>query len=306
MGAFGTGIYGTGVYGVGGADSPAVPAGPAVRGTVTTVTAVGISVTVDTISMPPHVAVTVATPNGAAMTAVTITRTGFGLTAPTRVQPKAGFASRTLVDYEAPWETNLTYKATVVTATGTAVYTAPPVRLEPWAAWAIHPTSPALSVCIDQQDANQIGVYNIQSIARAATSTQHVIVGAARPIVTRIGSRSSSRGVLQLATVTGADENKVWSLVDDQTPLYIRFPTVWGANWEGGYYDIGDVTADRTIQWVQETRRIFALPYTRVDAPAGDQQSDWGYAQLLHDFADYPSVAAAFADYPAVLSNTRS
>lgn len=264
-----------------------------------------ITVTANPDSLPPRFEIQIDM-GGSTIEAVTLSRTVYGITANTRVQPGTGSAYEYVEDYDEPWDTNVVYAATVTTGSGTVTLTASAAQLSSAAAWAIHPLTPALSVCIDQQDSDQIGVIGIDTASRTAQSTQHQILGAARPITTRVGPRSSVRGVLRIATVTALDEDRLWALVDDQTPLLIQFPSGWGVNWEFGYYDIGDVSADRVLQWSGDPRRTFTLPFTVVDPPAVTQQSQWGYAQLLHDFADYPSVAASFVDYPSLLSNSRS
>jgi hypothetical protein len=296
-----SGPYGGGTFGgdVFGGTTPT-------RGTITTVSAVGITVVANTITMPPRFEISIATPDGSVMTAVTLSRTIRGVTELTRVQPTAGLSFRYVEDYEAEWGVDVVYTATVTTAAGTVKYVAPPIPLNPWGAWAIHPLTPVLSFCIDQQDNDAPGVVDIQTVSRPTQSTQHTILGSARPVTVRVGPRASTRTVLRVQTVDLEDEANLWSLVDDQTPLVIQFPTDWAVGWEYGYYDVGDVSAERVLQWSGDPRRIFTLPTTRVDRPAGTQQSDWGYAQLLHDFADYPAVLAAFDDYPSLLANRRT
>jgi hypothetical protein len=289
------GLYGSGVYG-----------GSIYGGEITVVSGTGITVTANPLSSPPRFEIEIATPSGAAMTAVVLNRTVSGITTQTRVQPLAGLSYRYIEDYEAPWYENVVYSATVTTTSGIDTYVAPPIQLQPWSAWAIHPTVPSLSVCIDRLDPEKVGVAAIQTVARASTVTQHAILGAARPIVTKTGPRASSRGALQINTLTSADEAAMWVLVDDQTPLLIQFPTPWDANWEPGYYDIGDVSADRAWQYVEDTRRLFILPFTRVDAPAGQQQSTWTYSQLLADFTSYGAVIAGYNSYAALVADDRN
>lgn len=294
-GPYGGGTFGGDVFG-----------GTLTRGTTTTVSATGITVVANTIAMPPRFEISIATPDGSVITAIALYRTVHGVTEFTRVQPGAGLSFRYVEDYEAEWGTDVAYTAVVTTAAGTATYRAPNIQLNPWGAWAIHPLTPSLSFCIDQQDGDAPGVVDIQTLSKPAQSTQHAILGSPRPVTIRVGPRASTRGALRVQTIDLQDEANLWSLVDDQTPLVIQFPTDWQVGWEFGYYDVGDVAVERVLQWSGDPRRVFTLPVTRVGKPAGNQQSTWGYSQLLHDFADYPSLLAAFADYPSLLANRRS
>jgi len=47
---------------------------------------------------------------------------------------------------------------------------------------------------------------------------------------------------MSVTTVTVDEENALRTIVNDQTPLLIRFPESYGLNWDDGYYHVGDVT----------------------------------------------------------------
>lgn len=293
-------------------------AGLAGAGTLSTVTSAvappappagatpGIHVTPNPDAEPPRFEIELTTPDGSMIQTVTLLRTVNGVTTPTRVQPNTGSSYQYVEDYEEPWDTDVTYTATVTTGTGTNTYNASPYQLTSANAWAIHPLTPALSVCIDSPGATfGAAVTAVSKITRASNVTRHDILGSPRPIVTKVGNRSSSEGTMEVATLTVDVEDRLWTLVDDQTPLLIQFPPAWNTHFEFGYYDLGAVDADRFGKLRDEPVRLFTLPFLRVDAPAGTQQSAWTYAKLLHDFATYAAVTAAYANYPALLTDER-
>jgi hypothetical protein len=297
MPTYGEGIYGSGLYG----------GESATAGDVTIVTAPGISVAASTVARPPRFEITITATGGQPMTAVTLNRTSGGVTTGTRVQPPTGFSTQYVEDYEAPWGADVVYAATVTTTSGTTTYTAPPVALHPWGAWLIHPIAPTLSVCVDSPGAALgAAVMGVDAISRASTVTRHQVLGSPRPVVTRAGNRASSEGKMTVATLSAELEDKLWAVLDDQTPVMIQFPTEWGTNWEAGYYDIGDVDAARYGILRNEPARIFTLPFVRVDSPAGTQQARWSYAQLDAAFPDYPSMIAAYSDYGSLLTNRQT
>lgn len=265
-----------------------------------------ITVVANPTSHPPRYEITITTPAGQTMDAVVLQRYTDGGYEQTRVQPLTGFSSRYIEDYEAPWEAGVTYVATVTYGATTVVYTGPLLTLSSQNAWAIHPTVPAQSVCIDTGASAAMGIVTIGDVSRPSTAVRHTIIGAKNPIVKKTGPRSSSQVPVTIAAVTSADEDALWALIDDQTPLLFRIPPAWGWNWEDGYYDIADASAGRFAQYGPEQRRTFTLQLTRVDSPEGSQQATWSYADILAQFPDYPTLTAAFADYPALLANHRS
>lgn len=268
-----------------------------------------ISVVVGADQTPPKFEITVASPDGTAMTAVSLTRTADGATVPTRVQPVAGTASAYVDDPEAPWDTPVTYTARITYGSGaTATYTSPAQTLTPAPAamWAIHPTVPSLSRRLDTGDPSVMGLASIADITRAALATKHRIIGSSTQVVTKVGNRAAPAGALQVTTTSLQELTDLLALVNDETPLLIRAPAAWGWAWQDGYYAIGDVGEGRRLQYGPDPTRTITLPYERVTAPAGQQQSSWSWGGLLNNYADWPSVTAAFADWPSVTGDNPS
>lgn len=253
-------------------------------------------------------AVQVTIDGGATITAVTLKRTAGGATDLARIQPATGHPTASVQDYEIPWDADVTYTAAVTTGSGTTSYTSTAVRVSASAAWAIHPAYPQRSVTIDQQHptvSTGICVVAVNTVTRPAVSTEHRIYGSAFPVVTTFGSRQSARGGIVLTTSTLSDSAALDQLLDDQTPILIRFPAAFGVGWEDGFYSIGDVTVDRP-GLAADPRRTYTLPFTRVRPPAVTTQSGWDYPTITETFADYQSITDTFADYPALSENRRT
>ncbi len=264
-----------------------------------------IAVSVDT-SDVPVVNIVITTPDGSSMTSVVLERTSGGITAYTRVQPAPGLPNRFISDYEADWDAPLVYTAIVTYSGTTSTYTSDPIVLPSVNAWAIHPTQPNLSICIDSQDGSVMGVSSIGDVTRVGTATSHNVIRSRFPVVTSYGPRLSPSVSITITTVTAAEETAMNAILDDQTPLLVRFPQSWGVNWEDGFYAVlGDVTAARALQYVGDAYRTFTLPLTRVASPAGAQQSTWDY-DGIKTFADYAALTAAYADYASLTANQRN
>lgn len=254
---------------------------------------------------PPRIQVTISSPDGSAITAVALTRTAPDGTTATRVQPVAGPSPIIVYDYEAPADVPVTYTAAITYAAGaTATYTSGYVTKSLSAAWATHPTTPALSVCIDQQSFDVMGILQIGAVTRPEIKTKHRIQGSEYQIVTKAGPRGAAQVSMQIATVTSGERAALLSLVRDQTPLLVEIPAAWGWDWENGYYDVGDFSVERVLQYGPLARRVATLPLERVEAPVGTQQAVWTWAGEVAANASWDAVKAAYATWADVLTNT--
>lgn len=254
----------------------------------------------------PVVNVTIATPDGSNMTAASLNRVTGGLAEMARVQPITGLASTVVQDIDALWDIPVVYSATITYGGTTTTFTSDPIVLSATGAWMLHPSLTTLSVQIDQGETDQIGVVSIGDVTWASTAQEHTPIGSRYPVITTYGPRQAAKTSMVIETVTAADEDALRTLIDDQSPLLIRFPSDSGANFEDGWYSIGDASASRVQQWVEDTRRQFTLALTRTTAPAITQQSTWDYPALTAAFADYAALTAAFADYPSLTADIRS
>lgn len=264
-----------------------------------------ITVTPQPATSPPRFLIQIATPAGQTITAATLVRTANGSTVATRVQPAPGPSPLTVFDYEAPWETGVVYAATVTYGTTTETYTAAAATLAPAFPWLIHPTTPALSLILDQKSFDAMGVVSIGDEVRPALTTKHRILNSEFQIVTKTGPRGAATLPLQIATVTQAERAALVALTRDQTPLLIQVPTSWGWDWDLGYYDVGDLGTGRLAQYGGELRRTFTLPLERVESPAGSQQAVRTWANVLAQNATWQTLVASYATWTDVLTDSR-
>lgn len=248
----------------------------------------------------PAIDITVATPDGSNFTSVTVSRIADSGTTLTRMQPTPGLPSVTVTDFEAPWDDDIQYTATVHYGATTATWSAGPIRVSSTAAWLIHPTRPWLSVPIDEGNSAVAGIRSIGTVHRAASVNTHTVLRSRYPVVTSFGPRLAPTFPLTIHTVTQAEQDDLIALIDDQTPLLLRFPSSMPANLEAGFYSVGDVDEDRVQQYVGDESRVFTLALTRVASPAGTQQSTWDYPAITAAYADYTALRNAFQDYSAL------
>lgn len=256
-------------------------------------------------NLPPRFQITISTPAGQPITAVSLTRTANGATAPTRVQPSPGPSPLVVFDSEAPRDTPVVYTATVTYGSTTEAYTSGPVVLSPTVAVLTHPTTPALSMILDQQDFAHMGVIAVNTETRAALKTKHRILESEYQVVTKTGPRAAPTLQMVVATVTPDERAGLIALLRDQTPLFITIPAAWDWDWDDGYYDVDDVGIDRVLQYGPERRRTFTLALERVEAPAGTQQPQRTWANVLASFATWNDVVAAYATWTDVLTDSR-
>lgn len=264
-----------------------------------------IAVTAQPGNVPPRYQITITSPDGSPFTAMTLYRTANGSTTAVRVQPVPGPSPVVVWDYEAPWEVGVVYSATVTRSGVTETYTAASAVLAPPFPFLTHPTSPALSMPLDQGVFSAMGIVSIGTITRAALTTKHRILGSEYQIVTKTGPRAAPAFSMTIATVTPQERAGLIALVRDQTPLLIQVPSSWGWDFDAGYYDVADVTEDRFLQYGPEHRRTYTLQLEQVQAPAGTQQPTRTWANVLASFATWRDVAAAYATWTDVLTDSR-
>lgn len=254
----------------------------------------------------PRISISISSSDGSPITAVTLNRTVSNATTPVRVQPAPGPSPRIVNDYEADWDIGVRYSGTVTSAAGTETFTSDATSLTAVNPWAIHPTTPALSFRLDQATPNAAGVRSLASVSRDASDVPHAVLGSPYRVFTKTGPRNAPTTQLELTTVTSLEAAAVRAAVNDLTPLLLRIPAAWAWDFESGYYRIGQVDEARVLQYGAEPARIFTLPLERVQAPAGTQQPERTWVNVLTDFPTWAAVRAAYASWTTVLTNTRS
>jgi hypothetical protein len=236
---------------------------------------------------------------------VTLTRTVNGATSPTRVQPTVGPSPRTLNDSEAEWDTTVSYTAVVTSGAGTETFTSSTVTVVSDKPWAIHPTTPALSFPLDQFTPLAAGIRTLGDVSRDATDTPHSVLGSPYRTYTKTSGRSAPVTQIEFTTVTSMEARTVRAALNDLTPILIRVPASLGWDWENGYYRVGQTSEARRLQYGPAPSRIFTLPLERVEEPAGTQQAERTWANVLNDFSSWAAVRAAYATWTDVLTDSR-
>lgn len=267
-----------------------------------------VSVNANGASTPPQFEVTITSPDGSAITAISLSRKVAGILTPTRVQPLAGAASRFIADPEGPWDSSVIYTATTTSGAGTVTESSAPATLvpSPLAIWAIHPTVPGRSMPIDVADFSQVGIAELGEVTYKSQATLHSILGGTVPTLTKVGNRAQASGSMSLTTVSLADQAKLLALLNDETPILLREPAAWGWGLDEGYYAIADVGFARRLMYGPEPSRTARLPLQKVAAPAGVQQSAWDWGGMTAGNADFGTVSARYADWNALTGNNPS
>lgn len=193
-----------------------------------------------------------------------------------------------LYDYEMPYDAVVTYSTVEDPATSSAEATIPETR-----AWLIHPGVPTLSTPI--------------TIAKMGARTRRVErgvlypMGRKTPVTQTDGARKAAEYDLSIYTPTGDALETLDSLLDDAGALLLNVSpnNGWGVTAE--YVSVGDVTEGRIVNYLGEPARVWELPCTVIDRPAGGTQAQRTYIDLLA-YPTYTALQAAYPDYLALLA----
>lgn len=255
----------------------------------------GLTATPQPTSTPPGVRLDVTASGTPTVTSVTVMRTDTGGRAyPVRTSdggplPLSGGVA-TIFDYEIPYGQTATYS---VAATGVTTANATAL-LDVSAIWLVHVGVPAVSV--------PLFVSEFGELVRPSNQGVFDIIGRKDPVVVSGGARGSAAGTLSLRTKTDSERVALDQLLDDATGLFLNVPA--GLRWgvESCYIAVGDVTAERTVEWAEHPYREWRLPYRVVGRPAGGSQASRTYATVAGEYATYAAIAATGKTY-AELAN---
>lgn len=197
------------------------------------------------------------------------------------------------LDYEAPLGSPVTYTSAPPV---NAAETSGPVTVDSLDVWLIHPGVPDLSVRVPA-----VNVTALQERTRAARAAVMQPPGRSTPVVVS-EVRSSTTGGITVITETFADRDAMWALLELGITLLLNAPATlgWGVTWE--YISVGDVTEDYLSRGLNAAR-LFSLPYTVVDRPAGALVTQWAYGDVT-TYSTYTAVLAAYPTYTSLLANT--
>lgn len=269
-----------------------------------------ITVTAQPDYAPPRNIIGVHADDGRIFETLEIVRLQEGVETLVRRQPIAGTSDVTVYDYEMPYGTPVSYRASGSYQGGVnAGACTEQVSLLPDTSWLIHPGNPARSLHLPLRLISGIG-----DTVRKATATRHDVLGSRYPVFTVPGPRFSREFTLRLRTRGFGDERILNALLDDQTPLLLNLlPDVsaW-LNVDSMYLQVLDSTDARFVQMIYDRDdspggiRDWQLPCVEVASPAiGQQAVGWTYAQLASDYADYLHPRNDYSSYADLQANMK-
>lgn len=244
-------------------------------------------------NLPPRVQITIATGTSATITALDLRRDGEAV----RSLPSLGLSTLVVNDYEAAYGVPVTYVAVITTTAGSETLTAS-VTMSPTQMWLIHPRTPSLSVAFSDGSASQF-ILNVGDSTASSQASRHRVLGASRDVVMSFGVRSApTYGNFAVATTTEAEGLALQALLKDETPILVRFPSSWDANFIEGFYAVQNWNSspivDRSGQWM--TR--WSLPLVPAVAPKVivQPQNTYSAGLLLGTYGDSLAAQPTYYD----------
>jgi hypothetical protein len=233
---------------------------------------------------------------GASGSSATITRRDpDGRVRPVRLGDPAALSGGawTGYDYESWFGRPTVWEAT--TAPGIVQATAA-VTLDVTEVWLRHPGVPALSVRLEIAGEPEA----TYALNRALLAPQ----GRTFPIVYTDGRRKAKTSTMQVYTWSLDESAALLGVLSDGQVVLLDVPSSlrWGI--EHQYMAVADLTESRSAPEVAEFGgRTWSLPYDVVDQPAGGQQAQWTWDDLVAAYATWDDVVAAYATWGDVLAN---
>lgn len=184
--------------------------------------------------------------------------------------------------------------------------TSDPITLDPADAWLIHPASPALSIPLQLTSPDTTRLVQIGGIENRSNTTTHRILGSATPLTTTTGPRADDVTTMTVETATTDESAALRALLAPDIPILIQIPPDMELDFNCGFYQVGDVTTDRSHP-VINSYRTFTLPITKVRSPVVDvEDTGWSYAAVAAEFATYASLLVTYATYADLAADSRS
>lgn len=252
-----------------------------------------LTLTAEPGTIPPRVKIEISTGSAATITALDLRRDG----EPVRSLPSLGLSTVVIYDYEASYGVPVTYTAEVTKSVGSDSLSGS-VTLSSDLLWLVHPRQPSLSFPVS----NTGEVAFLTAIGSASSATQaarHRVIGASRDVIMSYGKRSdSSYSSFEIMATTESESRALASLLQDETPILVRFPASWDADFVEGFYAVetwsSSPVVDRSGNWY--TR--WALPLAPAVAPKVIVQADNSYAAglLIGTYADSLAVQPTYYD----------
>ncbi len=254
-------------------------------------------------------------PNGSTVAVYRVHEDGSRFRVITEVNARLVGGSWAGFDYHAPFNQAVTY---VAVAAGQESAASGPQYLLSDATWLIHSADPTLSVMVD-------AVTKVDPFTRKATAARHEVFGKPTRFVS--GERRKGRtGSIEIVCDTVENEQAVYDLLEDDTPVLINTPAARDLTWL--WVQFGDDTPvlintaeprDLTWSWVQFRDESHANPGSKVtvlyrlvsvgfeetDQPDVDLSPPWTYGDIDATYASYTAIDAEYASYEDLALDVR-
>lgn len=249
--------------------------------------------------IPPSVEIRLSLDDDQVISTVSLYRILGGVQTLVRRQPTAGSDGFVAHDYEAPYNTEVTYRAALTFGSDAVEMISDPITVNADTGWLIHPANPAKSVILTRGM-----ITGIEDMVRRSNAVRHDVLRSRYPIYTIPSSRQSREFSLKLRTKSWDQESMLSQLLDDQIPILFNPLPSYGLGLNPMFLQVMDMQEERYAQMSYTGRsgpaqwRNWTLPCVEVDSPAVAQQAvGWTYADLLDENQDYARILTDYATY---------
>lgn len=194
-----------------------------------------------------------------------------------------------IYDYEPPFGAAVSYLTLESAGTVSTQVTVPETRV-----WLIHPGVPELSM--------PITVARFGTRSRKTARGVHYPMGRATPVVQTDGARKAAEYALSVVTFTDDERRDLETLLEDSGALLLNVPASKGWGVSAEYVSVGDIQEERQVQFAGDPLRVWSLPCTVIDRPAGGSQAERTYVDVLGDNVTYASLMTKYPTYLALLA----
>lgn len=250
-----------------------------------------LTVIPDPTNTPPRVLLEL---TGALGTTATIVRVdSAGNQTPVRLADPEPLDAGTAVvyDYEAPYNTPVTYVAETTAFT----ITSDPVTLVVSQPWLVHPGVPDLSM--------PILVAQVGDRTRDTNQGVHRPLGRADAIVITDGQRWSPTFNLTIGVSTVDEERALEALLDDTSPLLLQIVYPGSRRTMYEWVSVGTVTESDLLPYFPGEYQTWTLPCTVTSAPSGMLQAQRTLGDVSAEFATLGDIAAAYATMRDIITD---
>ena len=216
---------------------------------------------------------------------------------PVRLAEPAVLLDGAWVGYD--YESRFGYATTYTATTAGGSITSDPATLDAAQAWLRHPGVPGLSI--------PVRIHGDDDPVREVNRSVKRPLGRRYPIVVTDGRRRAKTAVLTIRTETLDEADALLAIMDDTAVLLLNTPPAWGwgRDLEHQYVSFGDLKEQR-LSTPDDPWRHFIAAYDVVGRPAGGQQAQHTYADVLIEAASYQDLLGLYGSYADLLTGTRA